>query len=264
MPTDNPLKGTPKKAWLIGGAVAAGVGIYVYWRNKNKAAAVAASPGYGYGASYGYGVTPIYGYGQGGTGLGFPYSGGLYGGGGYGGGPVPAPTTNAQWAAAVESSLSAQGYDTLTVAAALGKYLTGQTCTADQTSIIQAAIAFQGYPPQNGPDGYPPNIHTAGSGGGGNAKNPVTGLHQTASGIHGQKLGTTGANIAWNPSAGATGYQVTSTKGTVTMLGPTSARIHDIRTNRGVLGGGEATVTVLAEPAGNGAIPAKLVVHTRR
>jgi hypothetical protein len=250
---DNPLKGTPGKAWIVGGVLAVGVGIYVYMKHKQAAAAVPATAGYGSG--YGYGVSPIYGYGQGGTGLGFPYSGGMYGGGGYGGGPVPAPTTNAQWAAAVESSLSAQGYDSLTVAAALGKYLTGQTCTADQASIIQAAIAFQGYPPQNGPSGYPPNIHTASSGGGGNAHNPVTGLHQT-------QVGVTGADIAWSPASGATGYQVTATKGQATMIGPTSARIHNINTGRDRRD--QSTVTVLAEPAGIGAIPATLVVHTKR
>ena len=248
MPSNNPFKGTPRGAWIVGGVVAAGVGLYVYMKNKQAkaaAAAAAAQPGqYGYG----YGVSPIYGYGQGGTGLGFPFSG--YGGGGYGGGQ--APTTNAQWAQAAEGLLVQNGYDAMTVAAALGKYLTGQPCTADQANIIQAAIAFEGYPPQNGPNGFPPNINTSSGGGGGNAQNPVTGLHVS-------QPGSTGVDVAWNPSSGATSYQVTASKGNVSMLGATSARIHSINPPGHP---SSATVTVLAQPAAQGAQSASITVHT--
>ena len=68
-------------------------------------------------------------------------------------------TSNSQWAQAAEDYLgNTVGSDTNTVAAALGKYLTGGNVTEDQRTIIQQAIGFQGYPPVSGPDGYPPSI----------------------------------------------------------------------------------------------------------
>jgi hypothetical protein len=247
----NPLKGGNRVTWVIGGVTLVGVGVYVWWRKKNAAAAVPTSSGYGYGtyAGYGYGVSPIFGSGAGG--LGSPF-------GSYGYQPAPGPqpiTTNGQWAAAVETSLSVQGYNPLTISAALGKYLTGQTVTQDQADLISVALAFQGDPPVPSPTGFPPGVHVGGSGGGGNAKNPVTGLHQT-------QVGVTGADIAWSGASGATSYQVTSSKGNVSMTGRTSARIHNINTGRDR--GDQATVRVLAEPAGTGAIPATIVVHTKR
>jgi hypothetical protein len=57
------------------------------------------------------------------------------------------------------------------IAAALGKYIAGAAVTPDQQTIIQEAIGFEGYPPQPGPNNYPPNIKTGPatgqSGGGG-------------------------------------------------------------------------------------------------
>ena len=218
----NPLKGSPKKAWIIGGALALGVGVYVYWKKKQAPPAAA---GYGYGQY------------------------------GYGGPPPPQPiTTNGQWAAAVEMSLSQQGYNPLTISAALGKYLTGQTVTQDQADLISVALAFQGEPPVPSPSGYPPAVHVGGSGGGGNAKNPVTGLKVS-------KGGTTGVDISWSASSGATSYQVSSDKGTVQMLGATSARIRSINPAGHP---SSAHVTVLAEPAASHATPATITVHTKR
>src|SRR6266702_1396587 len=228
----NPLKGSPKKAWIIGGALALGVGVYVYWKKKQAPPAAA---GYGYGQC---------GLGSGG--------GGQYG---YGGPPPPQPiTTNGQWAAAVEMSLSQQGYNPLTISAALGKYLTGQTVTQNQADLISVALAFQGEPPVPSPSGYPPAVHVGGSGGGGNAKNPVTGLKVS-------KGGTTGVDISWSASSGATSYQVSSDKGTVQMLGATSARIRSINPAGHP---SSAHVTVLAEPAASHATPATITVHTKR
>lgn len=195
-PSGNPFKGTPKTGWIIGGGIAAAIGVYVWWRHKQAAAAAAAAAPGGYGAAYGYGVSPIYGYGQGG--LGFPG----YGGGGYGGYGGQQPiTTNGQWALAVENALTQQGYNPMTVSAALGKYLTAQSCTQDQASIIQAGIAFYGDPPVSGPSGYPPGIHISGPGGGGGGS--ISGLSVSA------KFDNVTAR--WNPVTGATGYSITVT-----------------------------------------------------
>lgn len=169
----NPLAGANKKMWLIGGGVAVIVGGYVMLKKKNQGASGSASGAYAYGyGAYGYGamtsVPLAYGYGS--QGYGYYGYGGAYGGmGGYG---SPAPpsvpaqvaTTNAGWAQAAESYLTSQGYASMTVAAALGKYLTGQTVNSSDQAIIEAAIAFEGYPPTAGANNYPPNIHTAGQG----------------------------------------------------------------------------------------------------
>lgn len=76
--------------------------------------------------------------------------------------PTPGPgafTTNAQWAQAAERYLVEQtGAHAEVVGNALGKYITGQAANEAQVAVIEQAIAFEGYPPVNGPAGYPPNI----------------------------------------------------------------------------------------------------------
>jgi hypothetical protein len=137
---------------------------------------------------------------------------------------------------------------------ALGLYLAGQPVDPGQKTLVLDAEAIGGPPPVAGPGGYPPNVRTNGSkGGGGTAANPVTGLKQT-----GQE-GFTGADISWSPSAHATSYQVTSDKGTASLTGTTSARIHGIGPKNS-----QATVSVLAKPAAAGATPAKIVVHVKK
>ena len=81
-------------------------------------------------------------------------------------------TSNGQWSQYAEQYLvDNAGGDAATVGNALGKYITGQPVTADQTQVIDSAIAFAGYPPIAGPAGNPPGIHTVNppvpSGGGG-------------------------------------------------------------------------------------------------
>jgi len=252
----NPIKGASKQTWIIAGVAGVGVVAYVWWKKKQAASSASSSAyGYGYGGSpygyysgYGYGVSPIFGYGLGGTN--FPFSTG-YGGYGYQG--TPTPTTNAQWFQQAVNYLSQTGgYNITTVEAALAKYLAGQAVSSDQVTIIQVAEGALGPPPQNGPAGYPPNIKTGGSGGGGHAKNPVTGLKLT-------KQGTTGDDIAWNPSAGASSYQVTATHGNVSMTGATSARIHDIGPAHW-----SSTVHVLAQPADPHARAASLTIYRKK
>jgi hypothetical protein len=172
MPDANlPGIGGIPKPFLIGGVIlAGGIGLYAYRKKKSEdAAAATASTGaesaYGYaGSGYSYGSSPIA------TGGGYgTYGYGAYGGYGYGS-TQPAPVTNnAEWAQNAETYLSGNGYSPITVAAALGKYITGQTLSSDQASIVQAAIAFGGNPPTAGTGGYPPAIH----------QNPSTGQGKT-------------------------------------------------------------------------------------
>jgi hypothetical protein len=161
------------KTWLIVGLVgAAGITIYFVMRaRQNSASATSAtdpnidpstgipySQEYGgYGAS-GLGGTPsLYGYydpntGQFITGVGSTGSGGV----------VTAPSSNAEWAQQVEAYLSNLGYNPMTVAAAIGRYLAGLPLTANARAIVEAALGFYGNPPQ----GAPP-IKSQGGGGGG-------------------------------------------------------------------------------------------------
>jgi len=74
--------------------------------------------------------------------------------------PVTTVASNAEWAQAAEATLVGDGYDPATVAAALGAYLLGVPLTADQYAIVQAAIAFEGQPP----NGAPPITQTGGGG----------------------------------------------------------------------------------------------------
>jgi hypothetical protein len=60
---------------------------------------------------------------------------------------ITAPTTNPQWFQQTVAYLSQQGYDTITVSAALGAYLAGAGLTPNQLHVVQAAIAAEGYPP---------------------------------------------------------------------------------------------------------------------
>jgi hypothetical protein len=70
-------------------------------------------------------------------------------------------TSNGQWSQYAEQYLvDNAGGDAATVGNALGKYITGQPVTPDQTQIIDSAIAFAGYPPIAGPAGNPPGINT--------------------------------------------------------------------------------------------------------
>lgn len=174
---------------IAGGIVAAAVSGYLIWKKHEEAQTAAATPAPAAGEyAYGYGTQYAYGYGEYAYGLnlasggygGYGYGGGVVSGGGseatptitygyaygYGStiGSTAAPVTNAQWAADAEAALSsAGGYDATTVAAALGKYLTGGTVTADQATIVQAALGLEGNPPTAGANGYPPGIHESAS-----------------------------------------------------------------------------------------------------
>jgi hypothetical protein len=169
-----------KKQLLIVGLGGLGaIGVWLWYRKTHGTAPSTSTDttGSGYGAgtdpnaidpNTGVPYSQEYGYGQ-------SYGGGGWGGGG-GGWPVSTGggsttttqtvTTNAQWAQASEEYLSHLGYNKLAVALALGKYLSGQPLDNNQVGIVEAAIGFEGQPPQ----GAPKIIRSGGGGGTGQHK----------------------------------------------------------------------------------------------
>jgi hypothetical protein len=146
------MKKSTRNWLLIGGLGAAAIVIYMVMRARSNAAtdpSVDPATGVpfaqeqygGYGAS---GVTPsLYGYVD-------PTTGAFISGAGAGN-SVLQPSTNASWAQQVEAYLQNLGYDPTAVGSAIGKYLTGQTLSADQQGIVAAALGFFGQPPQGAP-----------------------------------------------------------------------------------------------------------------
>ena len=85
-----------------------------------------------------------------------PYSGQYIGTGVGAPGPVVTQvSTNAAWAQASIAYLTQLGYNPVSVATALGRYLSGKVLTPDQEGIVQAARAAEGEPPQPVP---PPHV----------------------------------------------------------------------------------------------------------
>jgi hypothetical protein len=192
MPLPDQIGGLPKKQALMVGAGVTGLGLLVYWRYQQQkkqsqadaaAAAAAQAPGTGAGSSdqidpatgFPYGsvedaaaLTTQAGYNSPIGGLGYSDTTYAYGGGsGFPGGvqPVGGFTSNAQWSQAVEDYLvNVAGGNMNTVGNAIGKYITGQPVDDTQEGVINQAIAFEGYPPVAGPDGYPPSIRKSPSG----------------------------------------------------------------------------------------------------
>jgi hypothetical protein len=236
------IGGVNKKT--IGVAIVAGgaAAVYAWWRRKKDAAAAAAKPAasaYGYSAlAYGYGgyaygaelsetdqalaAEQDYGYGAYG-----------YGGvGGYGvGSSVPvlntiAPdSTNAEWAQAGQTFLvNNGGYSASTVSDALGAYITGAN-VGENSNIVEAAIAFEGYPPVPGADNYPPNINTGGNAGQGGGGTTGTSSSSKAAGAISNltltKKSATSLVAKWNPATGATGGYKYALTGPVNKSGST-------------------------------------------
>jgi hypothetical protein len=178
-----PVVGKMSKTGVVV-TVAAGVAVigFVWWKKKETKASVAVSAttaggtagaaaanSYGYSSAnsnpYGYGVANPYGYGS--T---YGYSQPAITGGDaadaygyYAEGNPNTPQTNAAWTQECVSQLGNDGYDAMTVTAACGIYLTGGNLTAAQASVIQACIGVAGYPPTEGPSGFPPQMHTGGT-----------------------------------------------------------------------------------------------------
>lgn len=164
---------TPKqrKTLLYAGAGIAALAV-VWFVMRRRSASPAAPSDTGYSDASGAAT----GYQQSLAGYYDPQSGQYISGvGATGVGSIFGPATNAAWAQQVEAYLVGLGHDPVATAAALGKYLTGQTMSADQAGIVQSALAFFGAPPLGAPpvstapasgqtnSFYPPE-HTTGPG----------------------------------------------------------------------------------------------------
>jgi LysM repeat protein len=180
--------GVDKKVLLVVGGGGAAYVLYRYWKAKKDAAAAASAAA----------DTP--GYDQSSTDL--PTVPGAVAGAGTNGETTTdlagsAPTTNAAWSQAAEQYLVGAGYDPTSVLKALGDYLANRSLSPDEQSIVQAAIAVAGYPPEG-----THNILPAVSAGGSTASvGQVQGLHSTA-------VTSTGFQINWYATTGANGYHV--------------------------------------------------------
>jgi hypothetical protein len=128
----------PKNAVVAVGGIAGAYIAYRWWRNRQASAAASAATA----------VTPIDTSNT---------AAGQFGESAYtnpGGIPNQTTTssgmtTDAQWTAAVESDLTAIGYDGQAVAVAIGQYLASQPLDTNQQGIIRVAWGFEGKPPEH-------------------------------------------------------------------------------------------------------------------
>lgn len=214
----------PKKSLLIGGGAAAALIAFLYIRKRKAAPAAPGTTGTDTAGTDAAGtgdyadpglqdtsMGPTYGS----TGYYDPNSGQwVYGNTGTG---QAAATTNAQWSQNAIAYLGQQGADTGALSAALGAYLAGQPLTADQVSLVDQAIAVEGYPPVAGANGYPPGIREGGTpsqGGTGGSGGGVTGSGS------GSGTGTGGGPITVTPVALHT-TQVSKNSAQVAWIAPT-------------------------------------------
>lgn len=199
-----------KRALLFGGAAAALVMGVIWWRKRQAAAAApATSADTSSTDTSGLDAAALSGLGSGGINL----SGGA-------GSTFNPPSSNPQWVQAAMQELALTA-DPNALASALGLYVTGQAVTPDQETLIDQAIAVEGYPPVAGPNGYPPAIRTQpapGQGGGGAVPGPVTGLRAT-------EWGLSHASFAWGAVTGATSYVISQPNGQPREVSGTEATV---------------------------------------
>lgn len=199
-----------KNAVYFSSAAAVGILGYAYWKRRGTATtgstgtdtgttatdpSIDPTTGLPYAEEYGYGAPT-----GGATGYGIydPATGGTITSYGQ---TVTTVSTNAQWAQASQLYLTSVGYDGTAVGAALGKALTGQPMTDSELAIYNAAVAFEGYPPNPHTIVHvPPSGQTGGGGTTVTGQGPVTNLKATAS--------ATQIHVDWSPVKGANGYHV--------------------------------------------------------
>jgi Fibronectin type III domain len=186
------------------------------------------------GMTYGDEQAGYSGYGFGST----AYNSGLaspeYGSNPYSGAVTTAGySSNSAWAQAVETGLTDIGYTSTDVSDALGAWMAGQNLTADQASIVQAAIAEFGDPPSGS---YPilraPSTTTTGSGTGTTTTPPpVTTPKKTTaakpgmpSGVSATAVTSNGFHMIWHAVSGATSYRVRVTYQSQVVFQGTSAQ----------------------------------------
>jgi len=194
------MAGVDLKWWVIGGVGSAVIVWYVYKKQSANVTPVDTTEtdmstdpnvsGYGdYSGAYSsnYQTPSNYGYFDQATGQ-FIGLGGTTG--------VTGPSTNAAWSQQAIAYLTNQGYDPVTVTAALGKYLLGYALTQEELNIVTAAIGVEGYPPNSPP---PPHLipPTGQTGTGTQLATPVL----TVTNVTKAK-----ATLRWTPIPGATNY----------------------------------------------------------
>jgi hypothetical protein len=203
----------PRKWFIIVGGGAVLTIAYVLYKKRTGAAAAAPATGAGTSALSGQPCTDENGnpgvYDDTGTcQVDTSALGGYYAGTGAGGvsgvtPPVPGTggfTTNGQWTQQAEADMEATGADPATLSAALGAYITGQPLTTAQQSLVDQAIAMEGYPPVAGPNGMPPALNAQPAGG----QTQAPGTCGTGYTYSDSNPGTTGVI----PATGGTGFCV--------------------------------------------------------
>jgi len=167
---NTPVGTISKKAAVLGGGAIVTVGAVVLYRKKQANATptgagidtteIDPATGFAYGSPEDQAALAAQG-----TALGGPGSVSNVGGSGnIPSGGLQGYTSNAEWSQAVINLMSSEGLvsDPTQLSAALGKYLTGAFIDPNDTtdtSLIQQAIAIQGYPPIAGSNGFPPAIN---------------------------------------------------------------------------------------------------------
>jgi fibronectin type III domain protein len=172
----------PKKTALI--VVGAGAGLLVFMLYRQRRAAPAADTAAG-AAPDTAAADPYQGLtdtGTGGTVSGYSQQGSDT--------ATTGPTTNAQWAQAAAESLGGS-YDPTAITDALGRYLNHQPLSDLDQRIVQAAIAFAGYPPVGTYSIIP----------GGNAE-----IRTAPTGLSAVSVTQTTATLHWNAVPGAHYY----------------------------------------------------------
>jgi len=263
----------PKKGVLIVLVLTGGIVAYAYYRHRSAGAAPAATDTTG-AATTGYGFDPnaI----DPNTGLTLAQEGGSQGGAyqyGYNpySPPQPAPqpvatqqfVSNGDWAQAAEDYLvNTVGADATTVAAALGKYITGQQLTVEQQGVVSSAVAFFNYPPVPGVGGKPPGMNVAAQGGPPPPPGPPQLAHNPVSGLRLTDRGFTSLTVDWQNSPHATGYLVTALQGSHVIVSEhvtaSTARVGNLHR------GARYDIRVRAQPGGKGGHDANLMATTKK
>lgn len=91
----------------------------------------------------------------------YPVSASIGGGGGASGYPTSTSggfVNNGEWSQAVVEYMTSAGLieDAAPLSNALGRYINGSPLSSVDRSLIEQAIAYKGYPPIAGPNGFPP------------------------------------------------------------------------------------------------------------
>lgn len=198
-----------RKMLLISGAAAGGIIFYAYMKRRsggtspttdtsNPDAGTVNDPsidpstgepysdefGSGYGSAVGYGVTD-------------PNTGYNYWAANQ---AVLSVSTNGQWAQAATAYLTANGYDEATVIAAIGKALSSQPLNSSELAIYDAAVAYEGNPPQGATI---VQSSSSSSGSTGSTAKPGWARNQRVTATT-----TTTVTLAWSAASNATGYNI--------------------------------------------------------